>query len=75
LWEQFVPQIQWEVRVSGAQACNEVIFERADGSFGCVALMNMRGCQLKIDVRGNEKILECASCFIVETLEEGFESS
>jgi hypothetical protein len=37
--------------------------------------MNMRGCQLKIDVRGNEKILECASCFIVETLEEGFESS
>jgi hypothetical protein len=30
---------------------------------------------LKINVRGNEAILECACSFIVETLEEGVESS
>jgi hypothetical protein len=52
-----------------------VLFERADGSFSRVASMDMRGCQLKVDAQGNEKILECPSCFIVETLKEGFESS
>jgi hypothetical protein len=52
-----------------------VIFECADGSFIRVASMDMRRCQLKIYVRRNEKILECTSRFIVEMLEEGFESS
>jgi hypothetical protein len=52
-----------------------MIIDRADGSFSCVASMNVRGCQLKVNVRGDEEILECARGFIVETLEEGFESS
>jgi hypothetical protein len=52
-----------------------VIFERSDGSFSSVASMDMRRFQLKIYVRRNEKLLDCTSRFIVETLEEGFESS
>jgi hypothetical protein len=75
LWEQLIPQIQRRGWVSGTEARNEMILERADGSFSGVASMNMWRCQLKINVRGDEEILECACCFIVETLEEGFESS
>jgi hypothetical protein len=52
-----------------------MILECADGSFSCVASMNVWGCQLKVNVRGNEEISECACGFIVETLEEGFESA
>jgi hypothetical protein len=64
-----VPQVERRIRVSAAESSNKVVFEGADGSFGSVATVEMRGCKLKVNVsRGHESLEGCRG-FVVEPLE------
>jgi len=60
-----------EVFVCAAEAGNEVVFERANGTFGGIASVYMRRDQLIINLFGSEVVLESSRSFIVETLELG----
>ncbi len=47
--EQLVPEMQRKVGVSAAEACNEMVFERVDHTFGCVAAVDLRRYKLVVD--------------------------
>jgi hypothetical protein len=61
--------MQWEVLVDTAEASNEVVFERTDGSFSGIAAMDARWGKLKVDVLLVEVLFEGFSAFVVEALE------
>ena len=73
-WNKTVPEMEWEVGVSAAEACNEVIFEGANGAFSRVAAMDAGRGQLEVDICFVEEVFEGLGAFIVEALEVGFES-
>jgi len=60
-----------EVFVHAAEAGDEVVFERANGAFGSIALVYMGRDQLIINLFSSEVVLEGRRSFIVKTLELG----
>jgi hypothetical protein len=74
LGEETIPQVEREVRVCAAEASNQVILERSDGSFGGVGAVNARRNQLEIDLLAAEECLQSGGTFIVEALELGAEA-
>jgi len=60
--------------VSAAQACDEVVFEGVDCTFGCILAMDMGRDQLEINILSCHKFLEGTGGFIVKALEFGAES-
>jgi len=60
--------------VSAAQACNKVIFEGMDCTFGSILAMDMGRDQLEINILSCHKFLEGTGGFIVKALEFGVES-
>jgi len=66
--------MKWEILVNTAQARNEMIFERANGSFGGVATMDARRDQLVIDGFAGHEGFKSFGAFIIETLEFGSEA-
>jgi hypothetical protein len=61
--------MQWKIGVSSAEACDEMVFERADCTFGCVAAVDLRGYKLVVDCFLGEVIFEELRAFIVKALE------
>ena len=58
--------MEWEGRVTGAEACNEVIFECLDGPFCCSASMLPNRCGLIGDCVVIHVIAEGIGAFIVK---------
>ena len=58
LWNEFIPEADWEVGVGAAEAGNQMVFEGSDAAFGGVASMCVWGHQLKVDALGLEILLE-----------------
>jgi len=75
LGKEAVPQVEGEVGVSGTEAGDEMIFERADGAFGGIAAVEVRGDQLVVDLVFLEELLEGGGSLIVESLELGAEAA
>ncbi len=61
--------------VGCAQACNKVILERLDGTFGSVALMRVWGYELEVDVLVLDGAFECVGGFVIKFLEAGLETT
>lgn len=57
-----------EVFVCAAEPRYEVVFERANSTFSCVAAVHMGGNELEVHVFGAEKSFEDGRAFIVESL-------
>ena len=45
-----------------------MVFERADGAFGCITPMDMGRGELEIDLGTVHELLQCFGCFVVEAL-------
>jgi hypothetical protein len=63
--------MQGEFFISAAQGSDKVILECADGPFCCVATMDARRDELKVDVLVSHVLLERLGAFVVEVLELG----
>jgi hypothetical protein len=63
--------VEREVFVNVAEASDEMIFECADGAFGCVAAVYAGRSELEVDVFITEELLQWFRAFVVETLEAG----
>jgi len=57
--------------VSAAQGSDKVILECTDGPFCCVATMDARRDELKVDVLVSHVLLERFGAFVVDALELG----
>ena len=66
--------MQRKIFVNAAQPGNEVVFERANSTFGGVAPMKSRGDQLKVDVFVAKEFLEGGGAFVIESMELGAET-
>ena len=66
--------IKGKLGVCCAEACDEVVFESAYCSFGCVATVCAREYKLKFGVLLMEVVFECLAAFTVECVKEGFAS-
>lgn len=75
LRKQLVPEMEWEVGISCAEACYEVIFEGADGTFGGIASVYAGRNKLEVDGFTGHVGLENAGGFVVEFLKFGFKAS
>jgi hypothetical protein len=60
--------MQGKVFVDAAQSGNEMIFEGADGAFGCVAAMGSRRYQLVINSLLSREFLQCIGALIIQFL-------
>ena len=60
--------------VDAAQAGNEVIFERADGTFGSIAPMDAGRYQLEVYTFLDEESFECSGALVVQSMKLGTES-
>ena len=60
--------------IGTAEATNEVVFEGVDGTFGGIAVVDVRGDKLKINLLLMHELLENVGLFIVEALEVGAET-
>jgi len=69
-----VPEVEWKLLVSAAQARNEMIFEGPDCTFGRIPAMDVGQDQLEINILSHHKFLEGMGGFIVKALEFGAES-
>jgi hypothetical protein len=74
LWQQSVPQVQWEGGVYRGETGHKVFLESSDGAFGSVASMATRWHQLVSDIIDGKEILQSGGCFVVESLELWFET-
>jgi hypothetical protein len=74
LGKETAPEVEWKWWIGGAETCNEMVFEGADGSFGGVVAMNARGGQLEVYVGIVEKGFECCRGFVVKSLKTRFEA-
>ena len=68
LWQQLVPKMEWDVWISGAEACNEVIFEGANHTFSGVAAVDAGRNELVVYRFAGHVGLEYAGSFVVELL-------
>ena len=66
--EDTVPEIEREIAVRAAEAGDEVVFERADGAFGCIMPMDMGRGELEIDLGTVHELLQGFGGFVVESL-------
>ena len=72
LLRQMIPQLKWEIWISGAKAANKMVFERLNRSFGGVDAMVVRFDELD---RAFVLLHECfdgCSGLIVGDIEDGF---
>jgi hypothetical protein len=69
LREKTVPEMEREVRISGAKAGNEVIFPGANRAFGSIAAVNAGGSELEVNVLSGHVGLKSVGSFVVESLE------
>ena len=65
-----VRKVERKILVCAAEAGNEMVFERSDGSFGGVAAVDVWRSELEVDVLCLHELLECGGCFVVEFLEQ-----
>jgi hypothetical protein len=70
LGEEAVPEVDGELRVSAAEASNEVILECANGPFSSIAAMGTRGHQLVVNVSCHKEVFEGGAAFIVKLVED-----
>jgi hypothetical protein len=63
--------MQGEFFISAAQGSNKVILECTDGPFCCVATMDARRDELKVNMLVSHVFLERFGAFVVEALELG----
>ena len=73
--EDAVPKIEWEIAVCAAEAGDKVVFERADGAFGCVSSMDMGRGELEVHLGAVHELLQGFGGFIVESLEAWSEAA
>ena len=71
LGEKAVPKVEGKGGIGTAQACDEVVLERSDRTFGGVTAMNVGRSELEVDVVVDHEALEGGGCFVVQALEEG----
>ena len=71
LWQESIPQEKGKIGVCGTEACDEVVFEGADGTFGSVATVHARGDQLVVCLFLGHEGLEQGGAFIIEGVEFG----
>ena len=71
LWDKLVPQAQWEVIGTAAETGDEVVFEGANGTLGCVATMDIRWDVLVVDAVGVQEVREGRTSFVVEGYQFG----
>jgi hypothetical protein len=69
LWQESVPQVQWEGGVNRGEPGHKVLLESPDGAFGGVAAMAVRWHQLVSDIIDGEEILLSGGSLVVESLE------
>jgi hypothetical protein len=69
LWQESVPQVQWEGGFNRGEPGHKVLLESPDGAFRGVASMAVRWHQLVSDIIDGEEILQNGGCFVVESLE------
>jgi hypothetical protein len=68
-----IPKMERGVFIDAAQSCNEVIFERADSTFSCIASMHAWGHKLIVNFIFDKELFESSGAFVVELLELGAE--
>ena len=61
--------MQGKVFINAAKARNEVILERANGSFGSVAAMNARRDELVVNFLVDDELFKDGGTFVVKSLE------
>ena len=49
-----------------------MVFERSDGTFGSIAMVDAWGCKLEVNIVLLQELLGGVGTFIVESLELGF---
>jgi hypothetical protein len=66
--------MEWEVFVDAAQTSNKMVFEGADGTFGGVAAVYARWCELEVNVLLAQELFERFRTFVIKPLEAGAEA-
>jgi hypothetical protein len=69
LEEEPIPKMHGEVLVGAAEASNEVVFKGLDGSFGCVASVEVRRNKLEVNRLCFHEAFETIGGFVVQFLE------
>ena len=69
--DRFVPDVEWEIGVSAAEARYEVVLESLDGAFGLVAAVESGGRQLVVDMFIGHEVFEELGGFVVKAMELG----
>jgi hypothetical protein len=69
LWQESVPQVQWEGGVNWGDTGHKVFFEGPDGAFRDVAAMAVGRNQLVSDIIDGEESLQSGGYLVVESLE------
>jgi hypothetical protein len=67
LREHLVPKVEREVWVGATQPGDEVVFEGANGSFGCIGAVVVRRYQLVFDMVRGHQLEENAGGFVVQS--------
>ena len=75
MWDEAVPDMQGEVWVTAAQACDEVILVILDCTFCGIGAMKVWGHELELDTSLAYTRFEAAGAFIVQNLVLGGEAS
>ena len=71
MWDEAVPEVEWEVWVDSAESSDEVILPSADRTLGSVTAMQMGGHELKIYIFVSHEFLQKSTALIVKALEFG----
>ena len=71
LRNNLIPFSEWEGRVAGGEASNEVVFPRFDDAFGGVADMVLWGHAFKCDVVLSKRIFDVVGDLIINDVEGG----
>ena len=69
--DEEVPAVGRKRRWCSREYGEKMVFECTDGSFRCVASMDMRGNELELALVGGDGPLECEACFIVHDVNGG----
>jgi hypothetical protein len=69
LWKETIPKVQGKVGVGAAEASNEMIFERPNGTFGGIASVDAGRGELEVDVDAGDVLAEGEGSFVVELLQ------
>ena len=72
LGDETVPLFGWEVGVTRGQSSAKVIIEGTNCTFGGVAVMDIWGDKLEVDILFADGALHSAGLFVVKDVESGF---